>query len=1046
MMSDELDEVWGLYADDGCQSLDIVEEALLRLKQMPTDTESVAALFRAMHTFKGNARVLGLAVVESRAHRAEDLIGLVRDEGVALDPDMLALLLEVTDALRGMQEATVASRKDVDPAPTAALFDRMKAKYDLYREGAAEPEQLEAIVFEPSPQRRLADDRMYREVFAGVAGDILRETRQSMEEFASDPDRVTRDVLSAAERLRFAAEQIGMRDWHALLSDLLCSSAPSRPQLDNTLQRLAAMYEADFGGAEPPAEAPAVPDPIWAFFDALAPHLERLSQARDGFAGSTADGSTLASLVGDIQGLAEPLGFVRLADAAQRILLATEVETFRSAEFQFYEELAAIEAVAPANGDTRRLRPSVILRNWCGEQVFDNLLALHGVLETIGKPEEVVAQCGRLNEMLRFVYHACLHNNLETAAHLCMSLVDLFARVQTGDMAPDPILMHIARSFVATMEMVFDAAGSGRVPDMAAVEKLFQAAAAATFVAGGTIPSSAIEARLGLPKAFHKVLTAESVETASAALQAGHRFYIVRADLNRDEAIASQFLAWFESGAARVISNVTVFMGEITVFDFLLCSTMNEMEVAEALKSLDPNGDALILERVLTDRGDSEAVAARRTEAADETSLKTSVQPETMSTGMLEAIGEIVTGQAMVRHMLTELAEEDFTGALEKEIAHAGGQWEAARDAVRRRLGSLQETIDRMLQIEGQLSGRLDRLQEEAIAIRTRPAALLLKPSSAYAETLARQQGRNVEVTTSGDDVTLDFTMMEHLKAPLRALASFAACQSIESPEQRLAAGKPAHGRVRLGLARFDDHVMLTVEDDGAGIDLHHVAQRAAQLGWTEEHNAVNLALRPGYGRVVNDDNADGGVDLGDILAGLRAHGGDLRAANLPTGGLHCQITLPLAMVVLDGMVVRVGQVMYVIPVDAIQRIIHSGSDELIHISADDGRYMLRLVDGVFPVHFLMKSGIEASNDSFAPGVADGGGDESRGQKHLFVVAGKGQRRVALSVDELVGQQLVMVRPLQGYLSGIRGATGCAVLGSGGVGMVLDMGYVIGQA
>ena len=73
--------------------------------------------------------------------------------------------------------------------------------------------------------------------------------------------------------------------------------------------------------------------------------------------------------------------------------------------------------------------------------------------------------------------------------------------------------------------------------------------------------------------------------------------------------------------------------------------------------------------------------------------------------------------------------------------------------------------------------------------------------------------------------------------------------------------------------------------------------------------------------------------------------------------------------------------------------------------------------------------------------AADGDGE----QKHLFVVAGKSTRRIALSVDELVGQQMVLIRPLQGYLSGIRGVTGCALLGSGGVGMVLDMGYVLGH-
>ncbi|MEC8796130.1 MAG: Hpt domain-containing protein, partial [Pseudomonadota bacterium] len=117
-MSDEMDEIWALFADDGGQSLDAMEEALLALQDGEGDqTEHVSALFRAVHTFKGNSRVLGLAVVESRAHLAEDLIGLVRDDGVPLDEGILEVLLYAGDVLRNMLEETAANRADVDPAP-----------------------------------------------------------------------------------------------------------------------------------------------------------------------------------------------------------------------------------------------------------------------------------------------------------------------------------------------------------------------------------------------------------------------------------------------------------------------------------------------------------------------------------------------------------------------------------------------------------------------------------------------------------------------------------------------------------------------------------------------------------------------------------------------------------------------------------------------------------------------------------------------------------------------------------------------------------------
>src|SRR3989338_3884242 len=129
-MSDEMDEIWALYADDGAQALDAMEATLLALEGAldTVPSGSVAALFRAVHTFKGNSRVLGLSVVESRAHLAEDLIGLVRDACVPLDAEIHDILLEVTDTLRVMLETTAATHADVAPEPSAALMERLADK------------------------------------------------------------------------------------------------------------------------------------------------------------------------------------------------------------------------------------------------------------------------------------------------------------------------------------------------------------------------------------------------------------------------------------------------------------------------------------------------------------------------------------------------------------------------------------------------------------------------------------------------------------------------------------------------------------------------------------------------------------------------------------------------------------------------------------------------------------------------------------------------------------------------------------------------------
>ena len=177
-MSDEMDEIWALYADDGAQALDAMEIALDALGAGPaaaTDP-NVAAFFRAVHTFKGNSRVLGLAVVESRAHYAEDLIGLVRDQGVPWDAEIRDILLMAADTLRVMLEETAATRADVDPVASEPLMARLKDKIARCTgasgapasmatpEPSTAPDPTPAVTPDPAPPPRKAKARKAAEV------------------------------------------------------------------------------------------------------------------------------------------------------------------------------------------------------------------------------------------------------------------------------------------------------------------------------------------------------------------------------------------------------------------------------------------------------------------------------------------------------------------------------------------------------------------------------------------------------------------------------------------------------------------------------------------------------------------------------------------------------------------------------------------------------------------------------------------------------------------------------------------------------------------
>ena len=496
------------------------------------------------------------------------------------------------------------------------------------------------------------------------------------------------------------------------------------------------------------------------------------------------------------------------------------------------------------------------------------------------------------------------------------------------------------------------------------------------------------------------------------ALDRGQHFYIVRAALNHDEQAAGRFLEWGSSGAATVISNVTVFDGPVTLFDFLLATPLGEGQLAETLAVLDPDGSSLKIEMALNgsrspqEPEPGQAQVQGQVQSASnglEAAGRTAASQDLMPRDILEGIGEIVTGQAMIYRTLGDIAAEDLLRTVEAEILRAGGDWSKARGGVRLALEGVAGRIEKVYQAEAQLGTQLERLQEEAIAVRARPATLLTKPLEAYAEATARQHGRQIRMQVSGDDLVVDHDMLEELKPHLRALIGF--CLS-RSTGQATAPGKDGRGGLRLALARSEERVVATVDDS-------------------------ELAFA-----ALQDESAQAVLD--NTRMALRSRGGELRIEAPEGEGVRFEVILPMAMVVLDGMVVRVGEFRYVVPLDAIQRIVHSSLEDVMRLSAGEGRFMLKLGhEEVLPVHCLRD--VSGDNSIYSE-------DASGGQRYLFVVIGKQSHRVALLVDELMGQQLVLIRPLRGYLTGIRGVTGCALLGGGDVGMVLDIGSIVNTA
>jgi two-component system chemotaxis sensor kinase CheA len=218
-------------------------------------------------------------------------------------------------------------------------------------------------------------------------------------------------------------------------------------------------------------------------------------------------------------------------------------------------------------------------------------------------------------------------------------------------------------------------------------------------------------------------------------------------------------------------------------------------------------------------------------------------------------------------------------------------------------------------------------------------------------------------------------------------------------------------------------------------MDLDAVLRRARELGWTNGDSVPagklsEWVLRGGFGVVGGSYDVEG-IDLAAINAELRAQRGWLDVSSEPGQGTRFALDIPLDMVVIDGMVMRVGGVHYVVPIEAVRRIVKPEATQIAHSSADGGQNLLRLEEELVPVQALTGNAhapvLSVSRQSGA--VGDG----------LLLVVEAGEQGIALAVDELIGQQQVLIQPLQGHLAEVQGISGCALLGEGDVGVVLDL-------
>ncbi|MFZ5774757.1 MAG: chemotaxis protein CheA [Thermodesulfobacteriota bacterium] len=351
-------------------------------------------------------------------------------------------------------------------------------------------------------------------------------------------------------------------------------------------------------------------------------------------------------------------------------------------------------------------------------------------------------------------------------------------------------------------------------------------------------------------------------------------------------------------------------------------------------------------------------------------------------------------------------------------------------------------TLENFGKAAQQMSKLVKELQEVAMTIRMIPVAGLFKRMTRLVHDLSRKSGKEAELLLDGMETELDKTVTEMITDPLVHLIRNSMDHGLEMPDERMQAGKPASGTIRLSARHEEGEVWITLEDDGRGLNRERILKKARERGMIDtdgselsDREVANIIFLPGFSTADKVTDVSGrGVGMDVVKQNLMKIDGKIDVDSKPGKGTRIILRIPLTMAIIDGMLIRVGQARYILPILPIRESFRP-ANEAITVSPD-GQELVRVRNRLYPVlrlHSLHK--VTPSNQELSEGI-------------LILLENQG-RHICLFVDEILGQQQTVIKGLSDYLAKLgnsTGVSGCTILGNGDVCLILDVGALVSEA
>ena len=341
---------------------------------------------------------------------------------------------------------------------------------------------------------------------------------------------------------------------------------------------------------------------------------------------------------------------------------------------------------------------------------------------------------------------------------------------------------------------------------------------------------------------------------------------------------------------------------------------------------------------------------------------------------------------------------------------------------------------ERLLSSVSQLGRNTRELQEAVMSIRMMPMDFVFSRFPRMVRDLAGKLGKKVDFITHGAATELDKGLIERIVDPLTHLVRNSIDHGVEMPAARVAAGKSEAGRLFLSAGHQGGHIVIEVADDGGGLNREKILAKAASNGLAVSDNMTDsevwqLIFAPGFSTAeVVTDVSGRGVGMDVVKRNITAMGGTVDIRSAAGFGTTISISLPLTLAILDGMSIRSGDEIYILPLSFVVESLQPAPEDVRDIA---GRGRVLKVRGEYlpliPLHQMFD--IEPRHREPSDGI-------------VVILETEG-KKAALFVDELVGQQQVVVKNLEANYRKVAGISGATIMGDGGVALILDVAALV---